>query len=90
MVYCPKCGTANPRESRFCNECGAPLPIRTALRCPMCGTMNPVGNTYCDRCRARLIPMAVSPAEEAEPQQAPMRRESNQLKTWLREPRQKG
>nr|HID15102.1 zinc ribbon domain-containing protein [Anaerolineae bacterium] len=73
MIYCPKCGTANRRGSRFCNECGEPLPMRTALRCPMCGTMNPVGNVYCDRCNARLIPMAAAPSREAEREQVPIK-----------------
>ncbi len=64
MIYCPKCGTANRQGSRFCNECGTPLPA-TGLRCPMCGAMNPAGNIYCDRCSARLIPAEkVSPEEE--------------------------
>ena len=77
MIHCPKCGAANRRGSRFCNECGEPLPMRTALRCPMCGTMNPVGNVYCDQCNARLIPMGTLPSEEAgeapEPPSAPIK-----------------
>ncbi|MDY6877027.1 MAG: zinc ribbon domain-containing protein [Chloroflexota bacterium] len=73
MTYCPKCGTDNRRGSRFCNECGEPLPMGTALRCPMCGTMNPIGNVYCDRCNARLTPMTVAPPEEAEREQAPIK-----------------
>ena len=70
MIYCPKCGTANRRGSRFCNECGEPLPMRTALRCPLCGTMNPVSNTYCDRCQARLLPLAAPAYAEPEPEPA--------------------
>jgi len=73
MIYCPKCGTANRRGSRFCNECGEPLPMRTALRCPMCGTMNPVGNVYCDRCNARLVPMTLPLSGESEREQAPIK-----------------
>ena len=77
MIHCSKCGAANRRGSRFCNECGEPLPMRTALRCPMCGTMNPVGNVYCDQCNARLIPMGTLPSEEAgevpEPPSAPIK-----------------
>jgi len=73
MIYCPKCGTANRRGSRFCNECGAPLPMRTALRCPMCGATNPIGNAYCDKCGARLIPMTVPPFEESGREQAPIK-----------------
>jgi hypothetical protein len=66
MAYCPRCGTANRRGSRFCNECGETLPMDTALRCPMCGATNPVGNAYCDKCNARLVPMT-APQEEREP-----------------------
>jgi len=72
MIHCPKCGTPNPRGSRFCKECGEPLPLRTALRCPMCSTMNPVGNVYCDMCQARLIPMAAPRSEEPEREQPPL------------------
>ncbi len=67
MIYCPKCGTANRRGSRFCNECGELLPAQTTLRCPMCGAMNPVGNAYCDRCNARIIPLGSQSTEEQEP-----------------------
>ncbi|MBC7227976.1 MAG: zinc ribbon domain-containing protein [Thermoflexales bacterium] len=67
MIYCPKCGTANRQGSKFCNECGTPLPA-TGLRCPMCGAMNPAGNLYCDRCNARLIPAEKTPPEEEKPE----------------------
>ncbi len=67
MIYCPKCGTANRQGSKFCNECGSPLPA-TGLRCPMCGAMNPTGNLYCDRCHARLIPAERVPPEEEKPE----------------------
>ncbi len=67
MIYCPKCGTANRQGSKFCNECGSPLPA-TGLRCPMCGAINPTGNLYCDRCGARLIPAEKMPPEEEKPE----------------------
>jgi hypothetical protein len=67
MLYCPKCGSANRRGSRFCNECGEKLPLHTGLRCPMCGAMNPVQNAYCDQCNARIVPMT-APDEEKEPE----------------------
>jgi hypothetical protein len=66
MIYCTKCGTANRRGSRFCNECGASLPTGTGLRCAMCGVMNPVSNVYCDQCNARLIPLSPGQSPEAE------------------------
>ena len=86
MIYCPKCGTANQRGSRFCNECGESLPMRTALRCPMCGTMNPVGNLHCDRCQARLIPMAAPSSEEWEREEAPSREPAPPTVPLEREP----
>ena len=64
MINCPKCGTANIRGSRFCNECGELLPTHTMLCCPMCGAMNPIGNAYCDKCDARIIPLTASSSEE--------------------------
>ena len=67
MIYCPKCGTANRQGSKFCNECGGPLPT-TGLRCPMCGAMNPTGNLFCDRCHTRLIPTERVLPEETKPE----------------------
>ena len=102
MIYCPKCGTANRRGSRFCNECGEPLPMRTALRCPLCGTMNPVSNTYCDRCQARLLPLAAPayaepepepaapPAEEVAERVAPEEQEAEDWLAQLRAPAEEG
>ncbi|MBN1810695.1 MAG: zinc ribbon domain-containing protein, partial [Anaerolineae bacterium] len=73
MLYCPKCGSANRRGSRFCNECGEMLPMYTGLRCPMCGTMNPVQNAYCDQCNARIVPMTAPSEKESEREQPPIR-----------------
>ena len=66
MIRCPKCNAVNQRGNRYCGECGASLPMRTALRCPMCGAMNSVGNVYCDKCNARLVPMTDSSQEQQE------------------------
>ncbi len=73
MIRCSKCGTINRDNSRFCNECGAPLQT-TKIRCSACGTLNAVGNVFCDKCNARLLsgkdmvpPMATKP----EPAEAP-------------------
>jgi hypothetical protein len=73
MLYCPKCGSANRRGSRFCNECGEMLPMHTGLRCPMCGTMNPVQNAYCDQCNARIVPMTAPSEKEPGREQPPIR-----------------
>lgn len=29
MIYCTKCGTPNPEQSRFCRNCGNPLQMQT-------------------------------------------------------------
>ncbi len=73
MIHCPNCGTSNRKGSRFCNECGEPLPS-TGIRCPMCDTINPVGNVYCQKCNARLVPMSsASEDEESEKQTRPIK-----------------
>lgn len=29
MIYCTKCGTSNPEQSRFCRNCGSTLQMQT-------------------------------------------------------------
>lgn len=31
MKICPNCGLQNPEESRFCNQCGAPIATGTPI-----------------------------------------------------------
>lgn len=75
MIYCPKCGTANPDGSNFCNHCGQRLP-GVVVRCPMCSTPNPMGTEVCLQCGARLMPLDLTkqPAQavmdEGEPSSA--------------------
>ena len=69
MIYCPNCGTSNRKGSRFCNECGQPLPS-TGTRCPMCDTVNPVGNVYCQSCNARLVPISSTSDQEGSEEKA--------------------
>ncbi len=73
MIRCSKCGTINRDNSRFCNECGAPLKP-TKILCPACGTLNTVGNVFCDKCNGRLLsgkdmvpPMATKPTPSEAP-----------------------
>lgn len=70
MIYCPKCGTANRDGSRFCNECGAPLP-HTGVRCPECNETNPTGNVFCDYCGARLVAPSAEIREKAGEEKQP-------------------
>lgn len=54
-VACRNCSAPNPAGSKFCNNCGTPLPPSTKLICPNCKTANPRDLLYCDNCGTRLV-----------------------------------
>jgi len=61
---CPVCEHVNPPDSRFCNACGAPLPL---VPCHRCGAMNEPTAPRCHQCDAWWPGKAVarsSPATE--------------------------
>src|SRR5262249_32934149 len=49
-MQCPNCAAEVPEASRFCNRCGAPLPVR----CRECAHSNAAGSRFCANCGARL------------------------------------
>lgn len=51
-MACNKCWLEDPKQSKFCRNCGDPLGIR--LRCPQCGSENPADSFFCIVCGARL------------------------------------
>ena len=51
-VVCPKCGTANPAGSKFCNNCGSSLSVST--KCSNCGFENAAGAKFCNNCGNKL------------------------------------
>jgi len=51
-VACPKCGTANPADAKFCNKCGTNL--GGSIKCAECGTENPIGAKFCNSCGTKL------------------------------------
>src|SRR5215831_12758767 len=53
-MRCPKCGTENPSDKRFCGECGT----RFLLRCPKCGKENSPPFNFCGECGASLASAA--------------------------------
>src|SRR5262245_28759587 len=50
-MKCPRCQHDNPREQRFCGQCGA----RLAVACASCGMSNPPGQKFCGECGAGLV-----------------------------------
>jgi ribosomal protein L40E len=55
MVTCSNCGTENPVNAKFCEECGAKLEIDdNKMICPQCGYNNPVNAKYCLDCGLKL------------------------------------
>ena len=48
---CTFCQRVNPADSKFCNACGAPLPL---VPCARCGAVNDPGATACYQCGAPL------------------------------------
>jgi len=51
MIVCNNCGTENPDNARFCEECGNKLDL---IYCPRCGHGNPSNAKFCLECGARL------------------------------------
>src|SRR6266571_4592788 len=57
-MECPTCRADLPAGSKFCNQCGAPLPT---LACPACGHANAASSKFCNECGAALT-LAIRPA----------------------------
>lgn len=55
-ITCKECGFTNPHSSKFCNNCGAKLPLSTHIICPNCETPNTRDRVFCDTCGTRLMP----------------------------------
>ncbi|MBI3250100.1 MAG: AAA family ATPase [Deltaproteobacteria bacterium] len=50
-MHCSNCGSENRTGAKFCNDCGAPLP----LPCPSCGVENRPGAKFCNDCGTSLV-----------------------------------
>ncbi len=49
-MRCAKCGTNNPADSRFCNQCATPL----SRACPKCAHLNAPDAKFCAECATPL------------------------------------
>jgi len=52
-MACNKCWLEDPKQSKFCRNCGEPLGIR--LRCPQCSSENPGDSIFCTQCGEKLL-----------------------------------
>src|SRR5712691_11243667 len=50
-MICPRCHAENLSGTRFCGQCGAPLPSV----CGSCGASNPAENKFCGQCGTMLV-----------------------------------
>lgn len=70
-IICTECQTANSPGSKFCNNCGAKLPLGTHIICSNCSTSNPIDRIFCDHCGTRLIPEEPKAEEEQKSEPPP-------------------
>lgn len=54
---CPRCGSSNSLNAKFCSRCGAQLKVpETAVVCPKCHTRNSSLSNFCRSCGTSLQP----------------------------------
>lgn len=49
MKICPNCGSQNPADVSFCENCGTKL-AAAQKPCPQCQTLNPSESRFCENC----------------------------------------
>lgn len=62
-MHCVSCGADNPREAKFCNQCGESL----ARICPGCGHSVSSEAKFCDQCGTALLGTVVAVPEAVAP-----------------------
>src|SRR5688572_15263424 len=77
-MECPSCRAEVREGSKFCDECGTPVPVR----CSACGGDNRPGAKFCSACGAKLSrpggpapPPASAPATTSAPTTSAERRQ---------------
>src|SRR5919112_3808043 len=75
-MECLSCRADLPEDSRFCDECGTPMPVS----CPSCAASNRPGAKFCAKCGSKLAPdpsaviSTASPVPQAFPSTSPAER----------------
>ncbi|MEA3309946.1 MAG: inactive serine/threonine-protein kinase VRK3, partial [Chloroflexota bacterium] len=64
MNVCPKCGTLNRPEARFCRQCCSPLPAAPLVTCPHCGATLRQEARFCKEC-GKPVAAAAAPVTGA-------------------------
>lgn len=64
-VSCPSCGAKQRAGTKFCSECGAPLPISRQAFCTECGTRYEAGMAFCPNCGKAAEAAAPAPAKRS-------------------------
>lgn len=80
LTRCPACGSAQPEDSRFCANCGRPMPEKPPVvaestvdtqYCEQCGAMREGNARFCAVCGSSFFPEDNPPALDSAPT-APM------------------
>ncbi|MCR5175439.1 MAG: zinc-ribbon domain-containing protein [Anaerovibrio sp.] len=48
---CPSCGSMNPKDTKFCSDCGGKL----SANCPSCGQDVELGKKFCPHCGSSMV-----------------------------------
>jgi len=56
-MKCKNCGALNPKENKYCSECGSKLTPTSKgfVYCGECGYKNRAKNSFCENCGSKLI-----------------------------------
>lgn len=67
VVRCESCNAAVERGVRFCQNCGARMPVPQVETCPACGAARCENARFCESCGHRFeSPAADAPAAETD------------------------
>ena len=67
MKICPNCGSQNPNDVNFCENCGTKL-AAAQKQCPRCQAMNPTDGRFCENCGYDFETTAPTPPTKKRPE----------------------
>ena len=82
-MKCYKCGINNPKENKYCNNCGVLLKKSSdAIICAKCGSENLPSRKFCGKCGIGL--------DKTSQFSAKMQSTGDKMQKWGKETRQTG